>query len=804
MADTVRSDIEYGPDKAQKEGFFLHGMEQSRINSLTLQFSDPILEKAFLSDYAISILPRVRLSLVLGFFLYAVFGFLDDLVIPEIRPFSWFIRYAVVCPFLVAVFVSTYFSWFLKIMQTAIAASVFVAGMGIILIIGAVASPAKHIYYGGLILISMFAFMLSGLRFVNATAISVVIALAYLSISIFNEKIYSISHINNLFVYISSILIGMLSSYLFERHIRRNFLQRQFIAKIADELKHEVSERNRVLGEMEESKDKYKALMENAGDAILISDASGRVIEANRQAAELFGYPEEELQAMQLADLHPDNESRKIAECLENLGIIKKYGISHSWAVGRDGRNIPVDIAASIVSYGTTEAAIFIYRNITPYLRMEETLREYQENLERIISERTAVLRTTVDELRTEIIVRMSAEETLRRNKIFLNSIFDSIMDSIAVLDTDLNLIMVNKTLERWFSHKMPIRFKEKKCHEVFHDRKEKCEPCVAETAMRTGAAQMTVQPGADRKGRRIVREIYAFPFRDDSGGIVGAIEYGRDVTARTEAEESAARGHHLAQLGQLSAGIAHEINNPNNVIMCNSQLLEDVWNDAERVLLKYYSEHGDFLLAGRDFSEASGTVAETIRNITGCSRRISDIVTNLKDYAGQRNLAVMENFSINSAVADALMIASGLLKQLTDRFVVDMAADLPPVNGSRAAIEQVAVNLITNAVQSLPQKSCGLYISTSLDAGSKWVILEVRDEGGGMTEEVLSRIYDPFFTTRIDTGGTGLGLSIAQTIVNNHGGFLDIRSEPGKGTIARLGLPAVSVSDYGIDGTVA
>lgn len=248
------------------------------------------------------------------------------------------------------------------------------------------------------------------------------------------------------------------------------------------------------------------------------------------------------------------------------------------------------------------------------------------------------------------------------------------------------------------------------------------------------------------------------------------------------------------AQLGQLSAGIAHEINNPNSVIMCSGQILNDIWEDAAKVLLRHYAEYGDFLLGGRPFSESASKVNDTIKAVIRCSRRIDDIVVNLKDYAGNRKTAVNEYFNLNTAVMNALLITAGLTKKHTDRLMTDLCSDLPPVHGSVSAIEQVVVNLLTNAVYALPDRTHGIHVSTAWEPSSGKVVLKVKDEGLGMTEDVRNKIYEPFFTTRFDSGGTGLGLSIAHTIVSNHGGLLDLESEPGSGTVARLELPAAEV----------
>jgi signal transduction histidine kinase len=127
-----------------------------------------------------------------------------------------------------------------------------------------------------------------------------------------------------------------------------------------------------------------------------------------------------------------------------------------------------------------------------------------------------------------------------------------------------------------------------------------------------------------------------------------------------------------------------------------------------------------------------------------------------------------------------------------THRFTVAYAEDLPPVAASPQELEQVVVNLMNNALQALPSNHCGVTVSTRRDPDTGEVVVEVADEGTGMSPEVLGRIEEPFFSTRMDSGGLGLGVSISRSILNEHGGSLSFESEVGKGTRAIVRLPAI------------
>jgi C4-dicarboxylate-specific signal transduction histidine kinase len=110
--------------------------------------------------------------------------------------------------------------------------------------------------------------------------------------------------------------------------------------------------------------------------------------------------------------------------------------------------------------------------------------------------------------------------------------------------------------------------------------------------------------------------------------------------------------------------------------------------------------------------------------------------------------------------------------------------------------LEQVAINLITNALQSLPDADHGIRVSTAMDETGDQLLLRIEDEGGGIPEDIAARVMEPFFTTRLDRGGTGLGLAICVTIINDHGGSIRFESEPGKGTVFIVRLQRADTGD--------
>jgi signal transduction histidine kinase len=130
-------------------------------------------------------------------------------------------------------------------------------------------------------------------------------------------------------------------------------------------------------------------------------------------------------------------------------------------------------------------------------------------------------------------------------------------------------------------------------------------------------------------------------------------------------------------------------------------------------------------------------------------------------------------------------------INKYTEKFYLDFGKDLPPVKGSAQKLEQVIINLIMNSLQALPNKKCGIWISTSSNKDSGCVIISIKDEGCGMSRKVLESIMEPFFSTKLNTGGTGLGLYISQSIVKEHRGSMEFESEHAKGTTVVIKLPS-------------
>ena len=247
-----------------------------------------------------------------------------------------------------------------------------------------------------------------------------------------------------------------------------------------------------------------------------------------------------------------------------------------------------------------------------------------------------------------------------------------------------------------------------------------------------------------------------------------------------------------MSSLGKIVSGVAHEVNNPNNLIMFNAPMILSAWDDAAPILETYFRENGDFSMGGLPYSEMREVVPRLAQGISDASLRIKGIVGNLKDFSRQDRAKEHAPVQINDVVRTAIAILNHEIIKATHRFDVELGDGIPPVSGSSQELEQVVINLLNNALQALPSSRHGLAVNTLWNAVTGEVEVRVADEGVGMTPDVLKRISEPFFSTRLESGGLGLGLSISRSILKDHRGTLVFESDAGKGTLAIVRLPVM------------
>ena len=270
-----------------------------------------------------------------------------------------------------------------------------------------------------------------------------------------------------------------------------------------------------------------------------------------------------------------------------------------------------------------------------------------------------------------------------------------------------------------------------------------------------------------------------------------------REIAERTAAEQELRRNQQqlvqadkMAALGVLVSGVAHEINNPNGLILLNMPILKEVCDDALELLDQRCPDQEQIRLGGLAYRRIRQELPQMLDEMQDGARRIKRIVEDLKDFARQDDAALMEPLDLNQVAQAAVRLVDRSLRTATNRFEAEYTEPLQLVRGNSQRIEQVLVNLLLNACQALTSQNRGVLLRTFIDHATNSVGVLVRDEGCGIAPEHLDRLTDPFFTTKRESGGTGLGLSVSAGIVKEHGGSLLFSSPPGQGTTVTLLLP--------------
>lgn len=268
-----------------------------------------------------------------------------------------------------------------------------------------------------------------------------------------------------------------------------------------------------------------------------------------------------------------------------------------------------------------------------------------------------------------------------------------------------------------------------------------------------------------------------------------------RQVSRRTKElklqQQQLLQADKMTSLGILVSGVAHEINNPSSLLLLNLPVLKEAFQDAEEILESYYKTHGDFIMGGLNYSRMRDEITPMLDDMLTGTNRIRRIVDDLRDFARQGPADLSETVDLNEVLATAIRLVDNTIRSSTDHFGVTYGTQLPPFKGNAQRIEQVIINLIVNACQALDSPDQSITINTYYRAKDYTLCLAIQDQGCGIEADNITRLSDPFFTTKREQGGTGLGLSVSASIVQEHGGNLVYNSTPHEGTLVTLFLLA-------------
>jgi signal transduction histidine kinase len=403
-----------------------------------------------------------------------------------------------------------------------------------------------------------------------------------------------------------------------------------------------------------------------------------------------------------------------------------------------------------------------------------EELSRHRSHLLELVEERTADLTAANSDLQEEIVERRRAVEALQESKdkferlsLVFRTLLDAIPDALMLLSPELKIMWANRGAASMFGKSIP-ELTGLRCCDPWDSRSALGDDYPAVRAFRSGSAESAQISAPDGS----LRDTRVFPIKDGQGQVESVIEIATDVTEKLIHQAEAQRVARLASLGELAAGVAHEINNPINGIINYAQILTD---DCRR----------------------AGEESEIPDRIIKEGNRIATIVRSLLSFAHESQGEKMPA-QIKAILADTLALSGKQLEKDGIAIKLSVPDQLPAIKANPQQIEQVFLNIVNNARHALNQKHPGSNENKVLEIsveemtvyGCHLIQITFHDLGTGIPAGIIDRVMDPFFSTKPEGTGTGLGLSISHGIIADHGGRLVIRSVDGEFTKVQVILP--------------
>ena len=522
--------------------------------------------------------------------------------------------------------------------------------------------------------------------------------------------------------------------------------------RMISQIQNDTSDLEKMVGartqELKESREKYRdlsrflnSILDSATEyAIIALDFYGRIMEFNKGAEKLFGWKKEEVinkENIGLTILPEDNKSG-VQEWMSKRTRTEGMCELEMNRIRKNGQRFPAltTVTAIMDPSGKSGGFVEIIRDITARKNLERQLRETKEFLERIM---------------------------------------ESSVDGILTTDLKGKLTYVNRAMEEMLGYSraeiLGIHISN------FYVRGMLLAREVMELLKAAERAENYEMEVKTKSGKALTIMTSLFLLRNQDEVIIGTAGIFKDITEQKaleaklkDAQAYLVEASKMRALGELVAGVAHELNNP---LMASQTILH--------VILKNLP--------------AGWPERERLELIRKCNDRIEKIVDHLREFSRQTKPELLE-IDVNQPVENALMITGQQLLNHGISLVRHLAGALPKVMGDTNQLEQVFLNLISNARDAIDdagghKKELTIRSSFSEDGGAPSVVVSVKDTGIGIPPENLSKIFEPFFSTKPVGKGTGLGLSLCFGIVEAHGGRIDIRSRVGEGTEVSVILPA-------------
>ena len=522
---------------------------------------------------------------------------------------------------------------------------------------------------------------------------------------------------------------------------------------------------------LRKSEAKHHMLVENINETMLVIQ-DGVIKFVNSRAAESFGYSEQELLSINIFDLiHPEDRDLVMQRYLQKIAGDNTPTRHRHRTMHKSKQFKWVEISSVLIDWEGRPATLNLISDITERKRSEDELRSSEERYRTII----------------ESIPDAYFESNLAGKIIFCNNQY------LAITGYTM------EELQELSFRKLFDRNNAELAYKIFNE------------VYRTGKPAMHVHfEWLDKAGSRKILESSISLITDLQGKAVGFRGVARDVTEKSQQEVLALHSQKLESVGQLAAGIAHEINTPIQFIGDNIAFMQGSFQEILSIISMVDALHNigstdspsvrdlidrihkkeeeiDLAYLRKEIPKAIGQSLDGLH-------RVSIIVQAMREFShpGDED---MSDLDINKAIESTIILTKNEWKYSAE-LTTSLAPDLPIVKGYPADFNQVILNLITNAAQAIQEKigkdgaeKERIEIFTRQDGNE--VEICIRDTGAGIPPEAQSRIFDPFFTTKAVGKGTGQGLAIAQNIiVKKHGGKIFFETKPGEGTAFFIRLP--------------
>lgn len=560
-----------------------------------------------------------------------------------------------------------------------------------------------------------------------------------------------------------------------------------------------IDDRKIIEDTLKKSEERFRSLVENSSDWIWEVNAQGHYTYAGPQCRQLLGYEPENMLGLTPFQLMDQPEAERIAAIFRKIVERREqFTLLENTVHHKDGRAIFMETSGSPFFDRNGQFAGYrgIDRDISTRKQLERLMLNYQMELEQQVKEQTIHLENMLKEKEQLLMEELQVEVALRASEARFRQIFENNDEGIILFDRQTtHALDINPAALAIFCigarANEPLSWADFGiCDKTGH--KIDFDLIATDDRFTLTRATSLLQNGStltlNAWGKLLViddREVVYFSLNDISEKVQIEQESRLIQTKLIQANK-------MMSLGLLISGIAHEINNPNNSILLGSQLLSRVWDDVYPLLDSRFLNEGDYILGGSSYSEMRESIPRLLAMVTESSRRIEGIIHNLREFVIQGSSDNSQQIDINRIVSVSVSILQNHIKKHTEKFTISLQDDLPPACGNPQQLEQVIVNLIMNAIQALPSRERGVIVSTGYRQDSKQIVITVQDEGCGIPPELQPHIFEPFVSTKLESGGTGLGLAISSLIVKEHHGQLEVASTLNEGTTCAVILPTV------------